>query len=840
MTFAHPWLLLLALAPIGWCWYEWRNHSRHLALLTKTVTLLLIALALAGPVLSWQERKIALAVVADTSASLSPQDLAHEQNILRQVDSAKGSNELEVIPFARAPRELTAAESGYKLGMTAGAAGKGTNLEAPVRNALASLPAGMLHRILLISDGNENDGALTRAAWQAKQLGVPIDTIALAGRDRPQITVEAVGLPSVVFTGEPFPADLTVYSPRATAATIDLAAENKPIGSHSVNLVAGQNRIRVRASLNAAGAIDMSGAVRAAGLGESHFETAVSVRRPKVLWITRDPAGSEKHIADLLAANKFEFSLARSLPASLDDAQLLVFNNINFEAMKPSDKERVEKFVQGGGGALWIAGENNMYVDRKGQPEDPIERTFPAKLAPPRKPEDTVVVLIMDKSASMEGKKIELSRVAAAGVIDNLRPEDQVGILIFDNSFQWAVPIRRADDKALLRRLIAGITPDGGTQIPAALSEAYRRISPLTATFKHMVLLTDGISEEGDAMRLAKDAADHKTTISTIGLGQDVNKPFLEKLANLAGGKAYFLTDPNMLEQILLHDVREHTGNVAIERPIDISVKHPSDLLDGIGTAKIPNLEGYVRFDAKPSADEILEVDGRDPLLVHWQYGLGRATVFASDAKSRWASPWIEWDGFDTIWTNIFRDLLPRGAESEANASYDSANQELVVDYHLSSRAAAPDAPPDIFAIGPGDFHKPVQLSRVSTLDYRARVHIGNVQGLFRVRPLEESRIFPEVGLYRPEEELTEYGSNPALLKSVAAATGGRFNIDPDTVFESNGRSISSTARLWPLLLTLAIILNLAELIMRKWRGIVAVGRGFGPAAGLPPGASSD
>jgi hypothetical protein len=823
MSFEHPWLLLLSLAPVAWCAYEWRNHSRHLALITKAATLLLIALALAGPVLSWNERKIALAVVADTSASLSPQDLAHEQNILKQIDSARGSNDLEVIPFARAPRALSDAESGYKLGITAGAAGKGTNLEAPVRNALASLPADMLHRILLITDGNENEGALTRAAWQAKQLGVPIDTIALAGRNRPQILVEAVGLPPVVFTGEQFPADLTVYSPQATAATVDLQAENKSIGSHSVDLAAGENHIRVRASLNAAGAIDLSGAVRAPNLGESHFESAVSVRRPRVVWVSQDIAGSEKHIADLLAANKFDFSPAKTLPDSLDDTQLVVFNNINFEAMKMSDKQRLEKFVQGGGGALWIAGENNMYVDKKGQPEDPLERTFPAKLAPPREPEDTAVTLVMDKSASMEGKKIELSRAAAAGVVDNLRPEDQVGILIFDNSYQWAVPISPASDKARLKRLIAGITPDGGTQIPAALAEAYRRMLPLENTkYRHIVLLTDGISEEGDAMRMAKDALAHKITISTIGLGQDVNKPFLEKIATLAGGKSYFLTDPSALEQILLHDVKEHTGNVAVEKPIQVSVKHPSDLLDKIDTAKIPDLAGYVRFDAKPTADEVLEADGRDPLLIHWQYGLGRATVFASDAKSRWSANWIKWDGFDTLWTNIFRDLLPRGSESEANASFDSANQDLIVDYHLSNRAAAPDTPPDIYAIGPGDFHKPVQLSRVSTLDYRARVHIGNVQGLFRVRPLADSRIFPEVGLYRPEEELIEYGSNPNLLKSVSAATGGRFNPNPDTAFENNGDSIKSTARLWPLLLTLAILLNLAELVMRKWRGIVA------------------
>ena len=830
MTFEHPWLLPLALLPAAWCFYEWPRHTRHFALITKAASLLLVALALAGPVLSWNERKVALAVVADTSASLSPQDLAREQSILKQIDSARSSNELDVIPFARSPRELTAAESDFKLSATSGSNGRGTNLEAPVRQALAALPAGMLHRILLISDGNENEGALTRAAWQAKDLGVPIDTIALAGRQKPRILVEAMALPASVFTGEQFPVDLTVFSPTPVTATVELDAEGKTLGAHSVPLTAGENHIRIRASLNAAGAIDISGRVQADNSPESRFEGALSVRRPRVLWITQDVAGSEKHIADLLTANKFDFALARQLPDSLDDTQLIVFNNINFEQMKSDEKTRIEKFVQGGGGALWIAGENNMYVDRKGQPEDPVERTFPAKLAPPREPEDTVVVLVIDKSASMEGKKIELSRAAATGVVENLRPEDQVGVLIFDNSFQWTVPIRKADDKPLLKKLIAGINPDGGTQIPAALTEAYKKILPLTATFKHIVLLTDGISEEGDSMKLAKDASDHKVTISAIGLGQDVNRAFLEKLAANAGGKSYFLNDPSGLEQILLHDVKEHTGTVAIEKSIAVDVKHPSDLLDKVDMTKVPNLQGYVRFDAKPSATEVLQVDGKDPLLVRWQYGLGRATVFASDAKSRWSTDWVNWAGFDTLWTNIFRDLLPRGAESEATASFDSANRELVVDYHLSDRSAAPETPPDIYAIGPGDFKKPVELVRVSTLDYRARVRIGDIQGLFRVRPLNDSRVFPEIGLYRPEEEMMEYGSNEALLKSVSAASGGRFNPNPDQAFETSGQSIESTARLWPLLLALAILLNLVELVMRKWRGIVETVRSPQPA----------
>src|SRR5205085_2334833 len=160
------------------------------------------------------------------------------------------------------------------------------------------------------------------------------------------------------------------------------------------------------------------------------------------------------------------------------------------------------------------------------------------------------------------------------------------------------------------------------------------------------------------------------------------------------------------------------------------------------------------------------------------------------------------------------RDLLPRGNASEAAASYDPANQELVVDYHLSNRAAAPETLPDLFVIGPGTFRKPVELARVAPDAFRARVKIGSVEGLFRVRPLEESKAFPEVGLYRPGTEMNDFGSNEALLKSIASWTGGRFNPTASEMFDSGGKYIDTSLRLWPLLLTLAVLLNLVELMV--------------------------
>jgi hypothetical protein len=112
-------------------------------------------------------------------------------------------------------------------------------------------------------------------------------------------------------------------------------------------------------------------------------------------------------------------------------------------------------------------------------------------------------------------------------------------------------------------------------------------------------------------------------------------------------------------------------------------------------------------------------------------------------------------------------------------------------------------------------------VKKIAAGTFRGRLEIGSREGLFRVRPLVESRAFPEAGLYRPESELADYGANEALLKQVSEFTGGRFQPNPKAVFDAGQRTIASTLQLWPGFLALAIALNLMELVLRKWKGVL-------------------
>ena len=146
MTFDREWVLYLAWLPLAWAVFEWRRTARRAALILKTVTLVAILLALSEPRMAVSETKVALAVLVDTSASVSNADLDRASRFADELERARGRHVMRVIPFARSTRAIGEQESEkpWHLRQTAGEAGRATDLEAAIREAVADLPAGMI------------------------------------------------------------------------------------------------------------------------------------------------------------------------------------------------------------------------------------------------------------------------------------------------------------------------------------------------------------------------------------------------------------------------------------------------------------------------------------------------------------------------------------------------------------------------------------------------------------------------------------------------------------------------------------------------------------------------
>jgi len=812
MTFAQPALLWLLAPWAVWLVWEWRRSQRRAGLALKSVVFLLLVLALAQPVLRVEESRMSVVAAADVSASIPGRQLEREREFLQGLERERGRHDLRAMVFGEA------AQSGWPPQRPADVSRR-TDIESALRAALASLPPDRIPRVLLLSDGLANQGAVERAAYQAREQGVPVDTAAVEGRPVPPLRILSVNAPARAYSGERFPVEVELFSAEETSAAVRLEAEERVIGRTEAALEKGANRLLLNVRLSLQGATVIRGKILAEGLGEALFHHAVTLRSPHALLVSAGPLENEQHLRGVLDAAGFTLTAADSLPGEeLRGFDLVIARNQNLENWPEEAKRRVERFINEGGGFLAIAGENSVYKERDGGEPDPLRQALPATVAPPRKPEGASVVLILDKSSSMEGKKMELARQSAIGVVENLRPIDEIGVLVFDNSYQWAWALQSNSHPEVTKRLISGVIADGGTQIPPALHEGFKHIQRSQALYKHILLLTDGISEEGDSYELAGRAAGLGITISTIGLGRDVNRAYLERIARLAEGKSYFVMDVTSLAQIVLRDVLEHTGTSLAEREMKPVVLRQADLFEGVDWEEVPPLLGWVRFEAKPQAETLLEIgEENDPLLARWQYGLGRAAVFASDAQARWAQNWLSWSGFDPFWTNLLRDLSPRTPRTEANARYEEASGEAAAVYRLGGRAGSPpEVLPEVYFLGPDGFRKAAPLERAGPDRFSARVHTDGRFGLFRIRPASSTDVFPELALFVENEEQKAFGADASLLRWIAEFTGGRFNPRPAEVFDAGGRTLEARMNLWPLLLGLAVLVNLLELAARK------------------------
>ena len=141
-------------------------------------------LHLSEPSITLPHNRTAAVVLVDTSKSVTQADLARASSLVSQMEGARGANWLKVIPFGSHTRPLGNDEilRGVHFVTAPNPLGDSTNFEDALTNSMAAIPTGYLSRLVLVSDGNENQGSAARAIAELQRLHVPVDTIPLAGR----------------------------------------------------------------------------------------------------------------------------------------------------------------------------------------------------------------------------------------------------------------------------------------------------------------------------------------------------------------------------------------------------------------------------------------------------------------------------------------------------------------------------------------------------------------------------------------------------------------------------------------------------------------------------------
>ena len=164
-----------------------------------------------------------------------------------------------------------------------------------------------------------------------------------------------------------------------------------------------------------------------------------------------------------------------------------------------------------------------------------------------------------------------------------------------------------------------------------------------------------------------------------------------------------------------------------------------AEILDGVGIETAPPLKGYVRFIAKPTAEMILSIDRKDPLLVRWQYGLGRAAVFASDARPAGPRNGSVGRASTSSGPTCSATCCPMPRPARRTLEYDSANGDLVAAYKLGPGVEDPPQAPEIFVFGPDGFRQPIEVKKIAQGAFReaypsAAARVCSARGPSRIR----------------------------------------------------------------------------------------------------------
>jgi Mg-chelatase subunit ChlD/uncharacterized membrane protein len=842
MTFERPiFFALLALLPLVWLLMRKSPGASRLCLALKSLVFIVIVVALADPWAAILTQRLAVTVVMDTSASMPRESVQRGQAILRDLVKKKSSAELRLITFARTPKMLPVPADPNKVTIPDtldSTGGMATDIAGSMQLALSTFPSQGARRIVLVSDGNETQGSALTEAIRARERGVEIFTVPSGGTARLPVQLESVASPQQVFSGERFTVSVGVESSRPFSARVWMTSQGQEIATANTDFKAGSNAVDLAAHMNDPGVDLVEVHVSATGIEQVLFSQAITVRKPQVLYV----AGGEGPSEPLLETLKRAQVDVESQPAFPVDARQLnwdavIFDNYPDHPLSPEEQESIGKYVFTGGGLIFIAGENNaqLAVD----PHTPLEKLLPVSGDPPPPPEEpTALVLVLDKSRSMDGPKIAMVREAARASLTSLRPIDKIGVIAFDETPQWVVPITTASDVQRISGLINTITADGGTRIYPAVDMAFEAIRTEHVTRRHIILLTDGVSPPGNLPQLEKSAAAERITISTIGVGSDVDRTLLEDLAREAHGKSYFLDDPTKIPQVISGETRDLQASTVEERPVKVERVRPVEFIDGIDFAHAPRLLGFAKEKAKPGSETILKLDSGEPLLVRWQFGLGRVVAFMSDAKARWSADWVKWKSYGTLWPQTVRDVSHRDRMVRAGVRRGGHDGESIVYYDVMSdvepglttrngepvsSAASPlvssqvpsQVPPQVMVNAPGEAPHAVQLEETAPGHYEARVQ-DNQRGLYTIVAGNSELALPEAGFYRESEETKAREINAPLLTEISRVTGGRVEPTMAQLLDDKGSYVRERRPLWPYFLILALLLNFIEVAMRK------------------------
>ncbi|KZE38300.1 hypothetical protein AV656_05110 [Bhargavaea cecembensis] len=812
----HPDYLLLLIPVIGylfWSWKRERGKSGHKAGVLLSLRILASALlifAAASPYLLMRAEEERLIFLVDRSASMEGTE-DEISDFLSGAISHRPDRDVTVLSFAGEVSNDLPEGAGADIGLNAGE----TDLEGALRYAAAAA-GGSPARIVVLSDGRETRGDALGYIRSQLPAGVTVDAAVMAAPDSEDASVSSFTVPSSGRKGESQQLEVTVGATAAAAARLVLFRNDEPIAERDIDLAEGENRFTFSEVQAEEGLVKYEAQVIMEGdnIQENNRMTAVTEIEGPPRVLIADTSDAPSPLGELIGkSGVFAQTVhADKLPQDLSSYlqyDAVIFDNVPGHRVGEQRMKVIEQAVKTFGlGFLMVGGENSFGLG--GYFRTPIEEMLPVDMDVTGKQVIPTLglVIVLDRSGSMTGRKLDLAKEAAARSAALLREDDTLGFITFDESPWEVIETSPLGDPEEATGKIMSVTPGGGTDIYPAVALAYERLRGLDLERKHIILLTDGVSAPGgDYASLAKAGEADGVTMSTVAIGADADRQLLRMLSDQASGRYYEVTDADSVPSILSRETAMLSRTYIVDESFTPSVRTGTGW-DALFSNGLPQMNAYIATTAKPGSDVILESPEEDPIIAEGRYGLGRTLAYTSGSGA-WSGGFASWDRWGELWTTAVSRILP-----EYRSEPFDIRRNMDGSYTVTGSESMPFLDIAVADEKGRELGTAVEPLRPGT----ARVRVKSGPGLVFFRISGDGETVSTAGITIPYGD--EYRPGPPdqeRLSAIAEASGGQVLESSKEVLRPPEASKKDILPAWNWFAIASMLVFFADITLRRF-----------------------
>ena len=831
-------LLLLAIIPIFYLIQlrtnviaaKWRKRTTFFL---RCVALLCVIFALANLQHTHREQRLTVAFLLDTSDSIDP---PQREIAINQINSAiaklKPTDQFGVMGFAQDASvfiEMGSVSEQPTLTLDlleSATEANGTDILTPLKRALELLPDNYQRRIVLLSDGIHNTGNFVDylplfAASNVEILTIPLNTV------KDTIQVHELQLPNKVRKGQSFTIEAIVETDGSIATVpVTLYHNDVPITDLEFDLEEGKNVLTLPTQQvwkDRLHTYQLQLNINDEILENNQAYGIVQTQdKPTVLYVEGDFEYADS-LKEVLEENGFVVQVipTTQIPTELVPLQHydgLILSNVSSDSLSSEQLDIIETYIRDVGHGLVVIGGDRAF-GAGGWTDTVLERILPVEMTPRERQESVALVFVIDTSGSMANyagpqKKIELAIEAIRAGIRNMEDEDQAAILGFDVNKRSIASL--SNDHDTLIDAAGKLKPTGGTTaMGSAIEEAGRILKNADAKRKHIILLSDVKSGEDRSgfIDIAKEVTDARIGITVIGIG-DADTKLLQEIEDAGVGRSVHVKNVQELPKVLMEAVRE-TQNYIVQGQFQPEIVNQTiPILEGIDT--LPFLYGYVATAEKIAAQVYIKSHKDEPVLVGWNYGLGKSVAWTSDIKPAWSREWVSWSGYGKFWGQVVNWVLPTegtGTDFDLIVSSQNGSGHVVIDTQNASSASY-----IVQVAAPNGTSQSVEMQQESATRFAGIFQMSN-SGSYIVTAKQEGNTHKRtetLSLSYPAE-YANFDVNDDLLKMLSESSGGIYEPTISQITNPEGAPVESRKSLSHTLLIIAIVLFVLEMILRRF-----------------------